>query len=420
MKHSSIAAAALLDTDNAINRVGRILRAVRDHLGMDVAFISQFAEGRRIFRYVDTAIGKECIQVGQSDPLEESYCHWIVDGKLPRLMCNPVEHELAASFAVTKSLPVGAHLSVPILLRDGTVFGTLCCFNCTPDASLTSRDLATLEVFAQLAGEQIQQSIDQDCSRQKVSCQIEAILEKRDLEIVYQPAIRLDQPGIAFVEALARFGPQPYESPDKWFAAAAAVGPGVELEMLAVGQALKGFETLPESAIISINVSPHTVISKQFRRAFERRPVDRIILEITEHDAVFHYEPLLEVLGPLRMRGMQLAVDDAGAGHSSLHHILELQPDYIKLDVGLSRSIDVNLPRQALAAALVWFARKIGCKLVAEGVETAAELSTLRNLGVKIVQGHLMARPMPPGEANTAFKHGAMNFQDRIAVPVEA
>lgn len=398
MRVAPIVAAGLSKTDQATVSLSHILRAVRTHLGMDVGFISQFSEGRRVFRYVETGTGSQCIQVGGSDPLEESFCHWIANGKLPRLMRNPAEHKLAASFAVTNTLPVGAHLSVPILLNDGTVYGTFCCFSFSPDPSLTNRDLATLEAFAQLAGEQIQESLDADRAQQAVLGRVNAVLKTRDLEMVYQPAIRLDEPKIAFVEALARFGPEPYESPDKWFAAAEKVGLGIDLEMLAVCQALKGFDTLPESAIISINVAPETVVSKRFRDTFGPLPLERIILEITEHDAVSHYEPLLKELEPLRQRGLQLAVDDAGAGHSSLHHILKLQPDYIKLDMKLSRSIDVDPSRRALAAALVHFAREIGCQLVAEGIETAAELATLRNLGVKIVQGYLMARPAPPAE----------------------
>lgn len=398
MRFAPIVAAGLSKTDQATVSLNHILRAVRAHLGMDVGFISQFSDGRRVFRHVETAAGKHCIRVGDSDPLEESYCHWIVKGKLPRLMRDPADHKLAASFPVTKSLPVGAHLSVPILMRDGEVYGTFCCFSSSPDPSLTNRDLATLEAFAQLAGEQIQQSIDGDEARQTILRRIKAVLERCDLEMVYQPAIRLDEPGIAFVEALARFSPEPYEAPDKWFAAAAEVGLGTELEMLAVSQALKGFDTLPESAIISINVSPETVVSKPFHETFKSLPLQRIILEITEHEAVRHYEPLLKKLKPLRQRGLQLAVDDAGAGYSSLHHILKLQPDYIKLDMALSRSIDVDPSRRALAAALVQFSREIGSKLVAEGVETAAELRTLRDLGVKILQGHLIARPAPPAE----------------------
>lgn len=126
----------------------------------------------------------------------------------------------------------------------------------------------------------------------------------------------------------------------------------------------------------------------------------RIILEITEHDAVEFYGPLTDVLEPLRKQGLRVAVDDAGAGYSSFHHILQLGSELIKLDMVLTRGIDPDLSRRALASALVWFARGIGSELVAEGVETARELRTLRDLGVKIVHGHLMAWPAPPAEIN--------------------
>lgn len=372
-----------------------ILRAVRTHLGMEVAFLSEFTERRRVFRYVETADAKRCIEVGASDPLEKSYCPWIVNGTLPQLIRDPADHPFTASFTATKAHPVGAHLSVPIRLRDGQIYGTFCCFSSRPDPTLTNRALATLKAFAQLAGEQIQQAIDSDEGQQTKWRRITTMLKTRDLEMVYQPAIRLDEPGIEFVEALARFRSDPYDPPDRWFAAAAELGLGVELEMLAITLALEGFRTLPESAVVSINVSPKTVLSDEFRDALHSVPPHRIIIEITEHEAVQLYSPLVEALDPLRKRGLKLAVDDTGAGHSSFHHILRLRPDLIKLDMELSRGIDVDPSRRALAAALVWFAREIDSRLVAEGVETASELKTLRDLGIKIVQGHLIARPAP-------------------------
>lgn len=375
----------------------KILRAVRTHLGMEVGFVSEFSNGRRIFRNVETADGKRCIEVGGSDPLEESYCHWIANGTLPQLIRDPAEHPFTESFAVTKALPVGAHLSVPIRLRDGRIYGTFCCFSTRPDPTLTERDLATMQAFAQIAAEQIQTALDTDQEGQVKLKRIAAILKERALDIVYQPAIRLDNPGIEFVEALARFRCKPYEPPDQWFAAAAEVGLGTELEMLAVDTALDGLRSLPETAVVSINISPQTVISAEFLKVASEMPLDRIILEITEHQAISLYEPVLKTLDPLRRQGLRIAVDDAGAGYSSFEHILKLRPDLIKLDMALSRGIDHDPSRRALAAALVWFAREIGSKLVAEGVETARELRTLRDLGVKIVQGHLLAKPAPPG-----------------------
>jgi EAL domain-containing protein (putative c-di-GMP-specific phosphodiesterase class I) len=387
-----------------------ILRAVRTHLGMEVGFISEFTAGRRVFRHVESAEGKKCIEVGGSDLLEESYCHWVAKGELPQLIRDPADYPFTACLEATKNLPVGAHLSVPILLRNGDVYGTFCCFSTQPDPSLTNRDLASMEAFAQLAGEHIQQAIDSDEERETQLCRITSILEARDLQMVYQPAIRLDEPGIEFLEALARFRSDPYESPDRWFAAAAEVGLGTELEILAVTLALEGFRAFPDTAVVSINVSPQTATSAEFQRAVSAMPLHRIILEITEHQAVELYEPVLKALEPLRKQGLRIAVDDAGAGYSSFHHILRMRPEFIKLDLALTRGIDRDSARRALAAALVWFAKETGSKLVAEGVETARELRTLRDLGVKIVQGHLMARPAPAA----AINDGPDNYQANI------
>ena len=97
---------------------------------------------------------------------------------------------------------------------------------------------------------------------------------------------------------------------------------------------------------------------------------------------------------PLRSAGLRVAVDDAGAGYASFKHILNLAPDIIKLDVSITRDIDTDFSRQALAAALVRFAQSTRGLLVAEGAETEAELATLRALDVRLAQGFALGRPM--------------------------
>jgi EAL domain-containing protein (putative c-di-GMP-specific phosphodiesterase class I) len=371
-----------------------ILRAVREHLGMEASFVSQFVNGRRVFRHVHHAEGLKFVEVGDGDPLEESYCHWIAVGRLPELIRNPADHPFTAQLAATKELPVGAHLSVPIRLRDGAIYGTFCCFSRKPDRSLNQRDLSVMRAFADLAAEQIQAEIDRDHDQKLLRSRLRAILDRRDFDIVFQPAIRIDSPQVAFVEAFSRFRPgEPDLSTEAWFEAAHRLGLGVELELLAAQSALACLESLPAGTAMSINLSPATLLSGEMSALVAGVPLDRLIIEVTEHRAIVDYAELAERVDPLRRRGLRLAVDDAGAGYASLKHILSLRPDIIKLDMSLSRGIDGDPVRRALAAALINFAWSIGGDLVAEGVESPAELSTLRDLGIGIVQGHLCARP---------------------------
>lgn len=378
--------------------IDQIMGAVRRHLDMDVCFVSEFLKGRRVFRHVECAAGKRLVEVGASDPLEETYCHWVAQGVLPQLIRDAAEHPFARKLPVTSQIPIGAHLSVPIRLRDGSVFGTFCCFSTSPDQSLTDRDLATMKTFAELAANQIQKRIDEDCDRQRNLARIRSVIARRDLDVMFQPAVRIDSPQIAFVESLARFRPTPYRPPDDWFAAAHEVGLGTELEMLAAAISLEHLPNLPDSTPMSINISPDALITEEVLALLVAAPLDRLIVEVTEHRAVPNYPALTRALAPLRKRGLKLAVDDAGAGYASLKHILQIRPDIIKLDMSLSRGIERDPVRKALAAALIHFARAIGSELVAEGVESPAELSSLRELGIAIVQGHLFARPCPIGD----------------------
>ena len=121
----------------------------------------------------------------------------------------------------------------------------------------------------------------------------------------------------------------------------------------------------------------------------------RLVAEITEHAPIDDYARLGEAVGKLRAHGMRLAIDDAGAGYSSLRNILELRPDMIKLDSSLVRDIDSDRSKQALASGLISFAAEIGSGIVAEGIESEPELERLVTLGVEHGQGYLLGRPAP-------------------------
>lgn len=371
-----------------------VLHAIREHLGMDVAFVSEFSNGHRVFRFVDCAPERQPVIVGGSDPLEASYCQRVVDGRLPELITDAATYPAAMELAVTAALPVGAHLSIPIRLADGSIYGTFCCFSFAPDTTLTDRDLALMRVFADLTGKQIDRDLMAIKETLEIEDRIKSALSGNDLSIVYQPIYHLERNEIVGFESLSRFAAKPLRTPDIWFQEAAGVGLGIPLEAKAVRLALQGFRRLPADIYLSINCSPETILSGSIESIVGAAPLDRIVLEITEHDSIDHYTDIAETLRPLRKKGLRIAVDDAGAGYASFRHILNLAPDIIKLDISLTRDIDTDRSRRALAAALIRFSQETGCKIIAEGVETVAELNTLQQLGVVKAQGYLLGRPM--------------------------
>ena len=221
---------------------------------------------------------------------------------------------------------------------------------------------------------------------------VQKVLDDQDITMVFQPIVDLLTSRIVGVEALARFTAQPQRRPDEWFAEAAAVDLGIDLELLAVSTAVAHLDQLPPDAYLSVNVSPRTALDPRLTETL--RPLAaRIVLELTEHTPVDQYDHLLAACQELRNAGMRVAVDDAGSGYASLQHILRLSPDIIKLDIELIRNIDTDPARQSLAAALVLFGDKIGATITAEGIETDDELRTLRRLHVSYGQGYHLGRP---------------------------
>jgi len=371
------------------------LHAIRAHLGMEVAFISEFDQDRRVFRFVDEDDGAPRLDVGASDPRESSYCQRVVDGRLPELIPNAGENAEALTLPATQQIPIGAHLSVPIRLEDGSVYGTLCCFDRRPDTSLNERDLGMMRVFADFAARQLERQRARKRRDRAVEAKIREVLDQRHFHMLFQPMHDLDAQRVAGFEALARFTAVPQQGPDKWFEQAGTVGLREELELAAIEQALASLPDVPASAYLSLNASPNTILSGRLDALLGEHPLERLMLEVTEHDVVEDYADLAKALAPMRAQGLRLAVDDAGAGYASFRHILSLAPDIIKLDRSLTHDLDSRPDSRALAAALIGFAAETGSRLVAEGVETEAELAALREIGVCKAQGYLLGRPGP-------------------------
>lgn len=224
---------------------------------------------------------------------------------------------------------------------------------------------------------------------------IRAVLEQKTFTLVFQPIVELSTRAVQGFEALARFPEPDGRGPVWWFSQAREVGLLEQLETELLQAAVVQGERLPRRAYLSVNISPATVSAPRFRDLAQSLPAERLVLEVTEHAAVEDYRALKEALDDWRARGGRMAVDDAGAGFASLQHILQLGPDFIKLDAALTRGVRHDQARQALALGLISFAGRMGAAIVAEGIERQDELECLRELGVPYGQGFHLGRPGP-------------------------
>jgi EAL domain-containing protein (putative c-di-GMP-specific phosphodiesterase class I) len=258
-------------------------------------------------------------------------------------------------------------------------------------ASLSAEviDGVVLELSSHLRREEIEQQ--QLAARRG---EIDRFISGNGLTMVYQPIMELRTRQVVGLEALARFHSLPLRPPNEWFAAAVELQLGVQLEMTAIRSAMNALPRLPAGVYLSVNCSPRAAMSPVLAALVDAHG-SRIVIEITEHEAIEDYEVLAAALEALRARGVRVAIDDAGAGFASLRHTLFLRPDIVKVDTSLTRNIDGDRAKRALTSALVSFGREMDISIVAEGIETRKELEELVGLGVPFGQGFYLAEPAP-------------------------
>jgi EAL domain-containing protein (putative c-di-GMP-specific phosphodiesterase class I) len=220
--------------------------------------------------------------------------------------------------------------------------------------------------------------------------EIRSIIANGAFVTVFQPIVELESRTTVGFEALTRFADG--SPPDFRFNQASAAGVGLELEAATLEAAFRASGSLPANVLLNLNVSPGLVLAGEPLGSLLREWGWQTILELTEHVAVDDYGALRAAIRRLGS-GVRLAIDDAGAGFASFRHILELAPDFVKLDRGIIAGLDADPARQALVAGMRHFAVTTGCGLIAEGIETEAELVALRALGVSLGQGYYLGRP---------------------------
>jgi hypothetical protein len=321
---SSFATQQAADADTW-GHVEDLLELARRHLGMELAWLSEFSDGRQMIRVASGDAAGMNVNVGSGSCLEDSYCARVLAGTLPATIPDARRNLVTRGLAVTHELGIGSYVGVPWHGSDGEPAGMLCCLSPGTSPGLDERAARFLASIAEVVSNRVTGSLTQR-RRAGVTDHIQTILQQRQVRMVFQPVVRLRDGAVLSYEALARFDDPVFPTPAHAFAAATHVGLGVELEHLAVREALAQLDDVPDSCFLAVNLSAEAMIDPEVQRTLLTHAGRRIGVELTEHVRVADYTELVAGAERLRSAGIQLAVDDAGAGFASFSHILRLRP----------------------------------------------------------------------------------------------
>lgn len=216
---------------------------------------------------------------------------------------------------------------------------------------------------------------------------VKGIIDQGSFRTVFQPIVDMGTHETVGYEALTRFDDG--VAPAQRFADATIVGLGTDLVCATAAAALRVADSLPEEAFLTLNFSAPAILNGSAARVVggARRP---IVIEITEHELAGDYAAVKEAI--MGIPGCRFAIDDMGAGHTSLIQVVELAPQFVKLDISLVCGVDTSPKRQALVEGICHFAAMSGVVIIAEGVETVAEAAMLRSLGSSLQSGSFLAQ----------------------------
>lgn len=240
------------------------------------------------------------------------------------------------------------------------------------------------------------------------------------ITLVAQPIADLKRGVVVGYELLSRFALDRPAPPDRVFAAAEAAGLGPALEATVITRALALAARRPPNCFVTVNVDPRHLSEPVVREALEAPPsLAGVVVELTEHGIISDLGEVRATLDRLRERGALTAIDDAGAGYSGLKQILELRPQFLKIDRDLVTALHQNEAKRALVQMLGELAGRLDAWVIAEGVETEGELEALCQLGLPLGQGWLLGRPAPPwaplSEQAAAVVHGKQRSETSAA-----
>jgi EAL domain-containing protein (putative c-di-GMP-specific phosphodiesterase class I) len=235
------------------------------------------------------------------------------------------------------------------------------------------------------------------------SAELRRIIRDASVSTVFQPVVDLGSRAVIGYEALTR-GPKDsmFEMPRAMFALSKSTGTAMELDRLCRKSALRASLLFAGKGKLFLNVLAGSITDPEWLMGdvarvlatMSLRPAD-LVLEVSERSMDGEIARLATALDILRAQGFGIALDDIGTGYGGLATLERLRPDFLKVDLSLVHEIDRNLIKQELLSSLVTIGSRIGASLIAEGVESEEEVSTLRGAGARYGQGYLFALPAP-------------------------
>lgn len=300
---------------------------------------------------------------------------------------------LAARLRARLTDTIARHTTVPADFHDGHAL-------LTRDPMLRTERLIHRAIDEAMLMSRRRRSTEEDRRAQG----LDALIETGGVSIFFQPILDLRTLSVLGHEVFTR-GPagSPFEDAEVLFALAERTGRLVDFERLCRARALGSARRhLPPGLKLFLNTSARALADSDVAGAGFFRMVDSqglassdVILEINERVAIEGRSDSSAILRELKRQGFGIAIDDMGAGYSSLHSVVEMEPDYMKFDVSLVRNIDRSLIKRSLLETLVELADKIGAQVIAEGIEAESELTAVRDMGVRLGQGRYLAAPAP-------------------------
>nr|WP_296071046.1 EAL domain-containing protein [uncultured Actinoplanes sp.] len=391
-------------------QIADLLRTARGSLGLSLAFLSRMDGVTQHLEVVESD-HPHLVGDGFTQPQATSFCQAIIDGRLPSVVPDVGDFPVALDLPAVQGHGIRSFVSVPVVLSDGSVYGTFCAAEFAADPDLADRDRTLLEVLARAAAMLIEPDVRKDRRNAEIADRLGPVIDRGGPVVLLQPIVDLATGRRIGAEALSRFPQQWNQAPDLVFADATLIGQRERLEIQALQQAVAHVPYT--TGYIAMNVSPATLATQACQDVLSRMPLERVVLELSEHDRIDDYDALRATLAPLRARGMRLAIDDVGAGFSSLRHIVTTAPDVIKLDRSLVAGVAHDAVLAVLTRALVELAEAIGAQVVAEGIETATDAATLAELGVHLGQGWHFDRATTPQELRDSYHLAALENAGR-------